>query len=182
MLDPVLEGQEAHPRAFALSPCPFSACTLFPCSCIADPTCDALPLQAGDHLQLPPTLKSSDRLTKKLSSKDTKPSSSPTPPALPNGKLSLSPDLEVTLFSRLLAMHGPTIRRMLKVQYRFNRKICTFPSRELYDGELVPDPSVEDRKLSDLEGVEADEDIDEPVIFIDSASLEPRVPSPILPS
>ncbi|GAA5907584.1 hypothetical protein JCM8208_000009 [Rhodotorula glutinis] len=124
---------------------------------------------AGDHLQLPPTLKSSDRLTKNLSSKDAKPSSSPTPPAPPNGKLSLSPDLEVTLFSRLLAMHGPTIRRMLKVQYRFNRKICAFPSRELYDRELVPDPNVEDRKLSDLEGVEADEDIDEPVIFIDTA-------------
>ncbi|GAA5853885.1 hypothetical protein JCM9279_005755 [Rhodotorula babjevae] len=122
---------------------------------------------AGDHLQLPPTLKSSDRLTKNLTSKDAKPSSSS--PTSPNGKLSLSPDLEVTLFSRLLAMHGPSVRRMLKVQYRFNRKICAFPSRELYDGELVPDPSVEDRKLSDLEGVEADEDIDEPVVFIDTA-------------
>lgn len=81
-------------------------------------------------------------------------------------------------------MHGPTIRRMLKVQYRFNRKICAFPSRELYDGELVPDTSVEDRKLSDLEGVEPDEDLDEPVVFIDSASLELHLaaPSLLLPS
>ncbi|PRQ71789.1 P-loop containing nucleoside triphosphate hydrolase protein [Rhodotorula toruloides] len=125
--------------------------------------------QAGDHLQLPPTLKSSDRLTKSLGSKSSKATSKEgtAPPAQP-GKLTLSPDLEVTLFSRLLARHGPSIRRMLKVQYRFNAKINSFPSTMLYDGELVPDESVKDRKLSDLEGVEADEDLDEPVVFFDS--------------
>lgn len=125
--------------------------------------------QAGDHLQLPPTLKSSDRLTKSLGSKSSKATSKEgtAPPAQP-GKLTLSPDLEVTLFSRLLALHGPSIRRMLKVQYRFNAKINSFPSTMLYDGELVPDESVKDRKLSDLEGVEADEDLDEPVVFFDS--------------
>ncbi|KAK4330105.1 DNA polymerase alpha-associated DNA helicase A [Rhodotorula toruloides] len=125
---------------------------------------------AGDHLQLPPTLKSSDRLTKSLGSKSSKATSKEgtAPPAQP-GKLTLSPDLEVTLFSRLLARHGPSIRRMLKVQYRFNAKINSFPSTMLYDGELVPDESVKDRKLSDLEGVEADEDLDEPVVFFDTA-------------
>ncbi|GAA6054516.1 hypothetical protein JCM3770_005824 [Rhodotorula araucariae] len=129
---------------------------------------------AGDHLQLPPTLKSSNRLTKSLSAKGkgaSAVSASPigNAPAGADGKLALSPDLEVTLFSRLLALHGLGVRRMLRVQYRFNRKICAFPSSELYDGELVPDPSVEDRKLSDLEGVDEDEDIDEPVVFIDTA-------------
>ncbi|TNY18032.1 P-loop containing nucleoside triphosphate hydrolase protein [Rhodotorula diobovata] len=129
---------------------------------------------AGDHLQLPPTLKSSDRLTKSLSTKGAKPSASASPstdPSTPSGtgKLVLSPDLEVTLFSRLLALHGPTLRRMLRVQYRFNSKICAFPSPELYDGELVPDSSVEGRKLSDLDGVDEDEDLDEPVVFIDTA-------------
>ncbi|BGP50019.1 hypothetical protein JCM10450v2_005927 [Rhodotorula kratochvilovae] len=124
---------------------------------------------AGDHLQLPPTLKSSNRLTKALSAKGKSASSVATAPITAEGKLSLSPDLEVTLFSRLLALHGPTVRRMLRVQYRFNSKICAFPSKELYDGELVPDPSVEGRRLSDLEGVEEDEDVDEPVVFIDTA-------------
>ncbi|GJN92846.1 hypothetical protein Rhopal_005884-T1 [Rhodotorula paludigena] len=130
---------------------------------------------AGDHLQLPPTLKSSDRLTKSLSSSKSRSATSSTAdgdspaPASSLGKLLLFPDLEVTLFSRLLALHGPSIRRMLKVQYRFNEKICAFPSAELYDGELVPDPSVAARKLSDLEGVDEDEDLDEPVVFFDTA-------------
>lgn len=114
-------------------------------------------------------------MTKSLSTKGAKPSASASPstdPSTPSGtgKLVLSPDLEVTLFSRLLALHGPTLRRMLRVQYRFNSKICAFPSPELYDGELVPDSSVEGRKLSDLDGVDEDEDLDEPVVFIDSAS------------
>lgn len=59
---------------------------------------------------------------------------------------------------------------MLKVQYRFNEKINSFPSTMLYDGELVPDDSVKDRKLSDLEGVDADDDLDEAVVFFDSES------------
>jgi DNA polymerase alpha-associated DNA helicase A len=58
---------------------------------------------------------------------------------------------------------------MLQIQYRFNSKINAFPSKTLYDGELRPDEAVKDRKLSDLEDVEEDEDLDEPVVFIDSA-------------
>lgn len=127
---------------------------------------------------MPPTLKSSNRLTKALSSKSAKGSKGTTDAAVPGavpgaqqGKLALSPDLEVTLFSRLLALHGPTIRRMLQVQYRFNDKINSFPSKTLYNGELVPADGVRDRKLSDLDGVEPDEDLDEPVVFFDSTSL-----------
>ncbi|BGP56849.1 hypothetical protein JCM8202v2_004482 [Rhodotorula sphaerocarpa] len=123
---------------------------------------------AGDHLQLPPTLKSSNRLTKTLSSKKRKADMTAANPTV-QGKLALSPDLEVTLFSRLLDLHGPTIRRMLQVQYRFNEKINSFPSATLYQNELVPDSTVRERKLSDLEGVEADEDLDEPVVFFDTA-------------
>lgn len=131
---------------------------------------------AGDHLQLPPTLKSSNRLTKALSSKSAKASKGTTDsavtqtvPGAQQDKLALSPDLEVTLFSRLLALHGPTVRRMLQVQYRFNDKINSFPSKTLYNGELVPAEDVRDRKLSDLDGVEPDEDLDEPVVFFDTA-------------
>ncbi|KAL8290332.1 hypothetical protein RQP46_002590 [Phenoliferia psychrophenolica] len=80
-----------------------------------------------------------------------------------------SPTLELTLFSRLLDLHGPGIRRMLTTQYRFNEKIMRFPSEALYDGELIAADSVKDRVLSDLPGVEKDEDLDEPVVFIDTA-------------
>ncbi|GAA5838714.1 hypothetical protein JCM11251_003270 [Rhodosporidiobolus azoricus] len=129
---------------------------------------------AGDHLQLPPTLKSSDRISSAYSSKKQSKKAAPAgdagnPAVAPLGQLALSPDLETTLFSRLLALHGSKVRRMLKVQYRFNEKINSFPSEQLYDGELKPDESVKDRKLSDLEGVEPDEDLDEPVVFIDTA-------------
>lgn len=59
---------------------------------------------------------------------------------------------------------------MLQVQYRFNDKINSFPSKTLYNNELVPDEGVRNRKLSDLEGVDEDEDLDEPVVFFDSTS------------
>lgn len=96
--------------------------------------------------------------------------SPPVPLVLPSPESSLkpSPTLETTLFSRLLALHGPSIRRMLKIQYRMNSKIMAFASAALYDGDLVADSSVEDRLLSDLPGVEVDEEIDQPLIFIDS--------------
>lgn len=82
--------------------------------------------------------------------------------------LALSDTLETTLFSRLLRLYGPKIRRMLSTSYRFNTNICAFPSVQLYNDELVSDASVASIKLSDLEGVERDEDLDEPIIFIDS--------------
>lgn len=176
----------------------------------------ALLRQAGDHLQLPPTIKSLNnggRRDKKTRTKpaangveilktklvearippsspspdpstpaadelssppspaqtSTPPSAEVTPTATPStSSLRPSPTLELTLFSRLLELHGPTIRKMLKTQYRFNSKIQEFPSQALYGGELVADESVCGRKLSDLEGVDEDEDLDEPVVFIDS--------------
>ncbi|GAA5866889.1 hypothetical protein JCM8547_003908 [Rhodosporidiobolus lusitaniae] len=129
---------------------------------------------AGDHLQLPPTLKSSNRIASAFSAKSKgkgAPPDSETPVPIDgsSGSLTISPDLEVTLFSRLLALHGSKVRRMLKVQYRFNEKINSFPSKVLYNNDLVPDEAVRDRKLSDLEGVELEEDLDEPVVFIDTA-------------
>jgi hypothetical protein len=39
--------------------------------------------------------------------------------------------LETTLFDRLLALHGPAIKRMLTTQYRMHEKIMRFPSDEL---------------------------------------------------
>ena len=185
-------------------------------------------MQAGDHLQLPPTIKTLNQKTEKPKAKkerkhakkkeenlvdeiesleidSTEETTPPEPPAVvvdpssatytpppetpneftpildappavlapivlpsPSSCLQPSPTLEATLFSRLLALHGPSIRRMLKIQYRMNSKIMAFASAALYDGALIADSSVMNRVLSDLPAVEFDEEIDEPLIFIDS--------------
>lgn len=57
---------------------------------------------------------------------------------------------------------------MLSISYRFNSKICAFPSRRLYNGELASDASVAAIRLSDLDNVDEDEDFDEAVVFVDS--------------
>lgn len=110
---------------------------------------------AGDHLQLPPTIKS---LNSKTAAKP-----------VGTSKLGKSATLETTLFDRLLALHGPSIKRMLTTQYRMNEKIMRFPSDELYESKLIAAESVKDRLLKDLEYEVADtEDTNEPVIFIDT--------------
>ncbi|GAA5842966.1 hypothetical protein JCM5353_001026 [Sporobolomyces roseus] len=126
---------------------------------------------AGDHLQLPPTLKSVSSSSTSSSSSSFSYSSNPTP-------LTLSHTLETTLFSRLLRLHGEKLRKMLKVQYRFNSKINEFPSKTLYGSELVPDETVMERKLGDLlededggGGGEDEEDLNEQVVFFDTAGL-----------
>lgn len=101
------------------------------------------------------------------------PSATPTantPPQPRRPRLRLRPtkSLTTTLFSRLLALHGDPVRRMLTTSYRFNAKICAFPSQRLYGGALVPAPAVADRRLTDLDGVD-DEELAEQVVFIDTA-------------
>ncbi|TWU76835.1 hypothetical protein ED733_005976 [Metarhizium rileyi] len=111
---------------------------------------------AGDHLQLPPTIKS-------LNSK-----------TMPKAKDGKSPivkgmSLETTLFDRLLALHGPSIKRMLTTQYRMHESIMRFPSDELYESKLVAADAVKARLLKDMEyGVQDNEDTNEPLIFIDT--------------
>lgn len=111
---------------------------------------------AGDHLQLPPTIKS-------LNSKEklkVKEGSQPPIKGL---------TLETTLFDRLLALHGPSIKRMLTTQYRMHETIMRFPSDELYDSKLIAADNVKARLLKDLEyEVKDTEDTNEPVIFIDT--------------
>lgn len=100
---------------------------------------------AGDHLQLPPTVKSSSTSTI-------------------NGL-----KLETTLFDRLLDLYGSSIKKMLTVQYRMHTKIMTFPSRELYNDKLIADDGVKARLLSELSyGVTATEDTVEPLVFWDT--------------
>ncbi|TVY52252.1 DNA polymerase alpha-associated DNA helicase A [Lachnellula cervina] len=113
---------------------------------------------AGDHLQLPPTIKSLNSKTKPKS-KDVKETEG----------IIKGMTLEKTLFDRLLGLHGPGIKRMLTTQYRMHEKIMRFPSDELYDSKLVAADAVKARLLKDLPyEVEETEDTNEPLIFFDT--------------
>lgn len=122
---------------------------------------------AGDHLQLPPTIKSVDHDTKPKPEKDK---------VNPKGGASL----EVTLFDRLLTLHGPSIKRMLTTQYRMHEKIMRFPSDEMYDSHLVAAPAVASRLLTTLPyPVQATDDTNEPLVFYDTQGGEfPEAASP----
>ena len=110
---------------------------------------------AGDHLQLPPTIKSTNSKAAPKSDGEVKPIKGMT--------------LERTLFDRLLSLHGSSIKRMLTTQYRMHERIMRFPSDELYESRLIAADHVKARLLKDLEyEVEDDEDTTEPVIFIDT--------------
>lgn len=109
---------------------------------------------AGDHLQLPPTIKSTPSKPK---------------PEKDKPKVHGSPSLDTTLFDRLLTLHGPGIKRMLTTQYRMHEKIMRFPSDEMYDSALIAAPSVASRLLTTLPyAVEDTDDTREPVIFYDT--------------
>ncbi|KAF2272526.1 P-loop containing nucleoside triphosphate hydrolase protein [Westerdykella ornata] len=137
---------------------------------------------AGDHLQLPPTIKSLNSKANKAAKKDPiknndKKTKVPKPDAgednAENGVKPVvaesSPTLETTLFDRLLALHGPSIKRMLTTQYRMHEKIMRFPSDELYESKLIAADSVKDRLLKDLPYEVADtEDTREPLVFWDT--------------
>ncbi|KAM3070857.1 hypothetical protein ACMFMG_009775 [Clarireedia jacksonii] len=110
---------------------------------------------AGDHLQLPPTIKS-------LNSK-TKPKLQETEGVIKGMTL------ETTLFDRLLKLHGTGIKVMLTTQYRMHEKIMRFPSDELYEGKLIAADGVKARLLTELPyEVEETEDTIEPLVFFDT--------------
>ncbi|CEG77559.1 hypothetical protein RMATCC62417_12286 [Rhizopus microsporus] len=108
---------------------------------------------AGDHLQLPPTVKSPIKIQTSLKSRG----------------LSTDTDLTTTLFDRLLAMYGDRIKRMLTVQYRMHKKIMEFSSKELYENKLVADESVAEHVLADLPEVEHTENTESPIVMIDTS-------------
>lgn len=96
---------------------------------------------AGDHQQLPPTVLSLDAARAGLS---------------------------VSLFERLLADHGEGVKRMLREQYRMHQRIMSFPSREMYGGELRAHPSVAARTLAEVLRPGAAVDAP-PLLFLDTA-------------
>ncbi len=74
---------------------------------------------AGDHFQLPPTIKSNDAARRGLAR---------------------------TLFEKGIE-HHPEASSMLQVQYRMHEKIMEFPSRYFYKGELIAHESVKHELL-----------------------------------
>jgi superfamily I DNA and/or RNA helicase len=97
---------------------------------------------AGDHCQLPPTVVSQDAADRGLG---------------------------VSLFERLVALHGEAIARRLTVQYRMHRAIMDFSSLEFYEAELVADAAVSEHLLSELPEVMAAPITQSPIEFIDTA-------------
>ncbi|KAL1896605.1 hypothetical protein Sste5346_004639 [Sporothrix stenoceras] len=154
---------------------------------------------AGDHLQLPPTVKATKAATKAAAKKAKttkdkktkgKADTEDNADKLPVDKLSLDTKkgpavtLEYTMFDRLLDLHGSAIKRMLTTQYRMHERIMRFPSDTLYEGKLVAAESVAARLLKDIKyNADADTgaaastvaDIDEtrePLVFIDTQGGE----------
>ncbi|KAF2014895.1 P-loop containing nucleoside triphosphate hydrolase protein [Aaosphaeria arxii CBS 175.79] len=129
---------------------------------------------AGDHLQLPPTIKSLNSKEAKASKKKDVKKGKAEEEGKNNAEPSVKPaggsmTLETTLFDRLLALHGPSIQRMLTTQYRMHETIMRFPSDQLYESKLIAADSVKERLLKDLPyEVQETDDTREPLVFWDT--------------
>lgn len=99
-------------------------------------------LLAGDHCQLPPTVISRE--------------------AAQEG-------FDVSLFERLMELHGTTASHRLNVQYRMHSQIMDFSSQQFYESSLVADESVSSHLLQDLPDIDSSEASSTPVEFIDTA-------------
>lgn len=97
---------------------------------------------AGDHFQLPPTVRA---------------------------KAAEEGGLGVTLFERLHAVLPDAFKTLLRVQYRMHETIMNFSSREFYQGQLIADESVRTHLLADLSGVRRSPETGEAFLFLDTA-------------
>lgn len=124
---------------------------------------------AGDHLQLPPTIKSiNSKTAKKAPAKVDPPEDGVAGLSLERQK-EAPLSLETTLFDRLLSLHGSKLKRMLTTQYRMHETIMQYPSQALYDDKLVAADAVKLRLLKDLPySVQETDDTREPLVFWDT--------------
>ncbi|WP_027339459.1 IGHMBP2 family helicase [Halonatronum saccharophilum] len=107
---------------------------------------------AGDHKQLPPTILNREAQEKGLS---------------------------LSLFERLLKVHGVKIKAILNTQYRMNKDIMDFVSEEFYKGQLLVNKEIEDISLNDFDlslssGRSPAEEaikIEESVIYFDTVGM-----------
>ncbi|CEG41368.1 dna-binding protein smubp-2 [Plasmopara halstedii] len=104
---------------------------------------------AGDHLQLPPTIKS---------------------------KVAAAKGLEVTLFDRVTRNERlKCVVKMLDTQYRMHEDICNWSSQAMYKGELKSFSAVAKRKLHELPHVTIKKDDDvlnATLLLVDTAGCE----------
>ncbi|EYE91306.1 putative DNA helicase [Aspergillus ruber CBS 135680] len=122
---------------------------------------------AGDHLQLPPTVKST--VQKSKDSKSQKNGNNHVDLSPEEKEIAKSISLERTMFDRLLSLHGPGIKKMLTTQYRMHERIMRFPSDELYESKLMAGEAVKARLLKDLPyEIEETDDTKEPIVFWDT--------------
>ena len=120
---------------------------------------------AGDHHQLPPTIKSLNTKASAKSSSSVKDESKEVNTVMKPSSMTL----ETTLFDRLLKLHGPSIKMMLTTQYRMHENIMLFPSEMLYDSELQAADSVKTHLLKDLSySVAETDDTSVPLVFYDT--------------
>ena len=96
---------------------------------------------AGDHLQLPPTILSSQAMG----------------------------GLQLTMMERLVGLLGDTVTKMLVMQYRMHKDIMQWSSDALYEGKLVAADQVASQKLKNLPGVAEGEATDPTLVLVDTA-------------
>jgi predicted DNA helicase len=99
-------------------------------------------VMAGDHFQLPPTVRSKEAEEKGLG---------------------------ITLFERFYDILDDGSKQLLERQYRMNEKIMGFSSKEFYENKLVADESVKFQTLSGLRGIKKTKETETPLLFIDTA-------------
>lgn len=99
-------------------------------------------VMAGDHFQLPPTVRSKEAEAKGL------------------GR---------TLFERYYEILPSGFKTLLDRQYRMNGTIMGFSSRMFYEDKLIADESVRTQTLAGLKGVRDSERTREPMVFLDTA-------------
>lgn len=97
---------------------------------------------AGDHFQLPPTVRSPEAERKGLG---------------------------LSLFERVHQIVPDSFKTLLEIQYRMHEKIMSFSSQEFYGGRVVPDSSVRHHCLADLAHVRRAPATEEVLVFLDTA-------------
>ncbi len=102
-------------------------------------------VMAGDHFQLPPTVRSKEADRQGLG---------------------------ISLFERFYEVLPPGLRVLLDRQYRMNEKIMGFSSKMFYEDRLIADESVKNWTLSGLKGVADTAATREPFLFIDTSGKE----------
>ncbi|KAJ2513867.1 hypothetical protein H4217_006082 [Coemansia sp. RSA 1939] len=111
---------------------------------------------AGDHHQLPPTVKSLGKSTGTASKNNSK------------GGHDMRV-LEKSMFERVQALLGEQVCVMLTTQYRMHKLIMEIPSNALYDKKLVPGPGVANHLLADMSGIQSNAITTSALVLIDTS-------------